>query len=49
MEISSGVVLLPVAFSILINYIGKKVRREIRKFADSTKLFRLSSKGERAL
>ena len=49
MEISSGVVLIPVVFSILINYIGKRVSREIRKFSDGTKLFRMSGKGERTL
>lgn len=49
MEISSGVVLIPVVFSILINYTGKRASREIRKFAAHTELFRLSGKGERAL
>lgn len=49
MEISSGVVLIPVLFSTLINYIEKRVSREIRKFADGTKLSRASDKGERAL
>lgn len=49
MEISSGVVLIPVPFSTLINYIEKKVSGEMRKFADGTKLFRASDKGERAL
>lgn len=48
-EVCSGVVLIPVLFSILISCMGKRLSRGTRKFADGTKLFRMSGKDEGAL
>jgi len=48
-EISSRAVLIPVVFSKLVNHVRKRVSGEIRKFADSTKFFGVSSKSEGAL